>query len=133
MRCSQRSFLWNARKKIFVDPEEFMKAFEDEEKETDAKIEEDDSEAYSEEDEADEKNIDYDYRDEAYYALPRKEQKMIDMAFYGYIDENEEPNEQRIIEDAAYLGKEIGEWLSHLAMSHGVDAEGFIGLCHRLR
>ena len=97
-----------------------MKAFEDEEKETDAKIEEDDSEAYSEE-------------DEAYYALPRKEQKMIDMAFYGYIDENEVPNEQRIIEDAAYLGKEIGEWLSHLAMSYGVDAEGFIGLCHRLR
>ena len=82
---------------IFFDPEEFMKAFADEEKETDAKMEADDSEAYSEayseEDEADEENIDYDYRDEAYYALPRKEQKIIDMAFYGYIDENEEPNE----------------------------------------
>ena len=64
---------------IFFDPEEFMKAFEDEEKETDAKMETDDSEAYSEEDEADEENIDYDYRDEAYYALPRKEQKMIDI------------------------------------------------------
>ena len=117
---------------IFFDPEEFMKAFADEEKETDAKMETDDSEAYSEEDEADEENIEYDYRDEAYYAIPRKEQKMIDMAFYGYIDENEVPNEQRIIEDSAYLGKEIGEWLSHLAMSHGVDAEGLMSYIHDL-
>lgn len=41
-------------------------------------------------------------------------------------------NEQRIIEDAAYWGKEIGEWLSHLAMSHGVDAEGFMSYIHDL-
>ena len=55
-----------------------------------------------------ESDLAYDYRDKEYYSLPRKEQKMMDMVYYGYIDENDEPNDETIMEDSAYLGKQIG-------------------------
>ena len=67
-----------------------------------------------------ESDLAYDYRDKEYYSLPRKEQKMMDMVYYGYIDENDEPNDETIMEDSAYLGKQIGTWLGNIAIKHNV-------------
>ena len=79
-----------------------------------------------------ESDLAYDYRDKEYYSLPRKDQKMIDMAYYGYIDENDEPDDETIMEDSAYLGKQIGTWLGNIAIKHGVDVEALLSYIHDL-
>lgn len=79
-----------------------------------------------------ESDLAYDYRDKEYYSLPRKEQKMMDMTYYGYIDENDEPNDETIMEDSAYLGKQIGTWLGKIAIMHGVDVEALLSYIHDL-
>ncbi len=111
---------------VFFDPEAFMKAFETEDEETDQE------EASAEDQEDMEQEIDYDYRDSAYYSLPRKKQRLIDMTYYGYIDENNVPDDKTIIGDATYLGKEIGEKIAYLAMNHDVDADRFFMYVHEL-
>ena len=57
---------------------------------------------------------------------------MMDMAYYGYIDENDEPNDETIMEDSAYLGKQIGTWLGKIAIKHGVDVEALLSYIHDL-
>lgn len=111
---------------IFFDPEAFMKAFEAEDEEADH------AEASAEEENGKEQDPDYDYRDSAYYALPRRKQRLIDMIYYGYIDENHVPDDHTIIDDSTYLGKEIGEKLAHLAVTYHVDLDGFFMYIHQL-
>ncbi len=57
---------------------------------------------------------------------------MMDMVYYGYIDENDEPNDETIMEDSAYLGKQIGTWLGNIAIKHGVDVEALLSYIHDL-
>ena len=111
---------------VFFDPEAFMKAFEAEDEKADH------AEESMKEEKVKEQDLDYDYRDSAYYALPRRKQKLIDMTYYGYIDENHVPDDHTIIEDSTYLGKEIGEKLAHLAVTYHVDLDGFFMYIHHL-
>ena len=48
------------------------------------------------------------------------------------IDENDEPNDETIMEDSAYLGKQIGTWLGNIAIKHGVDVEALLSYIHDL-
>ncbi len=50
----------------------------------------------------------YDYQDENYRKLPKKQRKKIDMMVRGYIDENGEPDEDAIEGDACDLGESLG-------------------------
>lgn len=111
---------------VFFDPEAFMKAFEAEDEKADH------AEESVKEEKVKEQDLDYDYRDSAYYALPRRKQRLIDMTYYGYIDENHVPDDHTIIEDSTYLGKEIGEKLAHLAVTYHVDLDGFFMYIHHL-
>ncbi len=116
---------------VFFDPEAFMKAFETEDDEENEEAT-DQAEAESKGCDEEEDGLDYSYRDEAYYSLSRKQQKVIDMTYYGYIDEDNIPDDHRIIEDATFLGKEIGLHLAYLATEHDVDVEGFFDYVHEL-
>ena len=111
---------------VVLDEKEFLKLFDMDEEETEQPNEE------TEEMEDMESDLAYDYRDKEYYSLPRKEQKMMDMVYYGYIDENDEPNDETIMEDSAYLGKQIGTWLGNIAIKHGVDVEALLSYIHDL-
>lgn len=50
----------------------------------------------------------YNYQDENYWSLPKKQRKKIDMIARGYIDEDGEPDEDVIEADACDLGESLG-------------------------
>ncbi|MDO4650259.1 MAG: replication initiator protein A [Eubacteriales bacterium] len=109
---------------VVIDQDEFLKLLEALEDGMAEKEEE--PEAVEDEDATEEKKDLYDfnsYKDEAYYALSRKEQRLMDMEVRGYLDEDGVPDEDEILADACDLGEEIGLNIRQLAESGWADAE----------
>lgn len=114
---------------VFFDPEDFLKAMESFEGEDEDPDLDEDAEENSDTESADEASEDgckhlssyYDYKDEAYYSLSRRDQKMIDMAYRGYIDEDDEVDEDAIYGDAMDFGDELGITIGHVFAGHGDD------------
>ncbi len=63
------------------------------------------------------------YKDEAYYSLPRKEQRIVDMEVRGYIDDEENLDEDAILGDACDLGEELGLNLGQYVKEGWIDHE----------